>query len=285
MIFSTTQPLHGHAPVRVVFCNVAGMLRERPATPWPRLDPITRHLPGISALSQSTRALPQFFTHQRPGVLCLAEVPMDEHGHSPAAEQLADACGLEHRQIDLLHPSHVASEGGYLGLAVLSRFPITSSELVTFTDLGLNRSGAVPHTKGVQRVQLQVGRSSDGTLEVCNLHLPAVQIFGRRIDDPAFGSLRDELAEAISAGASPVSLRRTVVTGDFNNRDVPLQNAFPGLLIGDQLREALTTRSTVLGVRNAQSDHILISNDLAVAGARAWWTTSDHAVLVADITD
>ena len=236
-----------------------------------------------------SRTLPSFFVHQRPDILCLAEVPVDEHGHSPAVEQIASLCGLSYWRVDLLHPSHVASEGGHLGLAMLSRFRITSSDCVMFTNLGLHGPNLICDDKGLQRVRVWLDGSGDCALDVFNTWLLPAHIFGRRMDDPAFDSLRRELTEAVygapAAGAvAPYPLRRTVVAGHLNNLKVPLGNAFPSLGIGHQLCEAVRARSTLLGPLDGQSDHILVSPDMRVRRRRVYWTTSDHPALVADLT-
>jgi endonuclease/exonuclease/phosphatase family metal-dependent hydrolase len=246
--------------VRVMFHNVAGFVRVRLGTP-----------------------LPEFFARYRPDVLCLAEVPMDKHGRSPAVEHIAAKCDLAHRRVDRLHRSHIGSKGGHLGLAVLSRFPIVQGRLETFTDLDLDPPGREPHIKGVQCLRLVLERSGT-TVDLFNLHLPAVHIFERRMDDPAFGSLHRELERTLWGGrGTKRAPDAIVVTGDFNNREVPLDSAFPELRLGRRLQAAVTARSTVLGLTSGQSDHILVSARAKVRASAIHWTTSDHAAATADL--
>jgi endonuclease/exonuclease/phosphatase family metal-dependent hydrolase len=262
---------------RVVFHNVAGLVKQRPGTPWPRLDWLARLLPGLEVPFRSWSSLPAFFTRRKPDVLCLAEAPIDQHGNSPAVKLIAEACGLAHQRVDSCGVSHVASEGGHLGLAVLSRFPITHSDFVPFTDLGLGPEG-LRYIKGVQRLRLELDQ--DTMVDLFNLHMPAVHIFGGRIEQ--FRTLRRELDEAVWGARHPGPKAPIVVTGDFNNDDRTLDRALPGTRLVKDLRPAITARTTVLG-HPSQSDHILVSDGVTVPRSAIYWTTSDHAAVMADL--
>ena len=76
----------------------------------------------------------------------------------------------------------------------------------------------------------------------------------------------------------------TIITGDFNNKGLPLQKAFPELFEQGKFREAVTADTTVVGLHE-QFDHILYTpNMLRVDHGVAARNLSDHYAVIADFS-
>ncbi len=196
-----------------------------------------------------------YFKGRAIDVLSLSEVHLEDKTHSEMVARIAGELGLKHHASLALSESHLDSSK-QLGMAVISRYPIISQEEFTIPSPKLevdrpNGDHWVMFDKGGQRVYLDV----DGTeVALVNFSYFPFHHFGRRVDEPDFKPLREELLHVLGDNPKHVP---TIVTGDFNSRGVPVQQAFPELFVDDALRQAVDVPTTVIGYDSEQLDHIL----------------------------
>ncbi len=163
-------------------------------------------------------------------------------------------------------------------LAILSRFPIIAEEafLLPNPKLEIDRSDGTRWTmfdKGAQKVTLDLHGQR---IIVVNLHYFPFHHFGRKASDEDFAAIRKEFVEILLADATtPVT-----VTGDFNNKGLPLPTALPELFAEDRFREAVVADTTVIGLHE-QFDHILYTPTLlSCLSGFAVTNHSDHYAVI-----
>jgi hypothetical protein len=142
-----------------------------------------------------------------------------------------------------------------MGMAVISRYPIIGQEELRIPSPGIevvraNGDQWKMLDKGGQRVNLKIG---DEVVSIINFSYFPFHHFNRRLDEPEFKGLRQQLIDILLSGGEENS---TIITGDFNNKNIKLDVAFPELFTNDILAEAVQARSTVVGY-DEQLDHIL----------------------------
>ena len=117
-------------------------------------------------------------------------------------------------------------------------------------------------------------------LTIFNLHYFPFHHFHRQMNEAEFAGIRRELvAILLSSDHTP-----TIITGDFNNKGLDLQSAFPELFQHDQFRQAVEADTTVVGLRE-QFDHILYTPVfLEVQQSFVEQNYSDHYAVIADLT-
>jgi endonuclease/exonuclease/phosphatase family metal-dependent hydrolase len=132
--------------------------------------------------------------------------------------------------------------------------------------------------KGAQKLTLNV----DGKrISVFNLHYFPFHHFHRRMNENAFAHIRAELMDILLSDQR----MPTIITGDFNNKGLPLSHAFPELFERDRFRPAVVTKTTVIGLYDEQFDHILYTpGHLAASNGVAEPNYSDHYAVMADFS-
>jgi endonuclease/exonuclease/phosphatase family metal-dependent hydrolase len=222
------------------------------------------------------------FRKDQPDILALAEVPMEqEDGTSRMVEMLAATLGLPFYRCCYQSRSHLES-GKYIGLAVLSKYAIENYRDFYLPNPGLRiaKSDGSEWTlfdKGVQQFTFNIQGKQ---LTLFNLHYFPFHHFNRRMNEDEFVGIRQELVDILLEEVHVP----TIITGDFNNKGQPLSIAFPELFQEDQFRQAVETKTTVVGLCE-QFDHILYTPTLLeVQHGLAKQKYSDHYAIIADIT-
>ena len=199
------------------------------------------------------------FRVYQPDILALSEVHMEQKdGTSTMVEMLAAELDLPYYRCCYQSPSHLEPDK-YLGLAVLSKHPIEQyfSFYLPNPKLKVTKPDGSQWTlfdKGAQRLTLNVqGRR----LTISNLHYFPFHHFHRQMNDAEFAGIRRELVNMLlSRDHTP-----SIITGDFNNKGLHLQVAFPELFQHDQFCQAVEAETTVVGLHE-QFDHILYTPTL-----------------------
>ncbi len=222
------------------------------------------------------------FQMYQPDILALSEVHMEQKdGTSAMVEMLAVELALPYYKCCYQSPSHL-EPGKYLGLAVLSKYPIEQHFSFYLPNPGLrvtkpDGSQWILFDKGVQQLTLNIqGRR----LTVFNLHYFPFHHFHRSMNEVEFAGIRQELVDILlSSDRTP-----TIVTGDFNNKGLHLQAAFPELFQHNQFRQAVEAKTTVVGL-SEQFDHILHTPALLeVEQGFVEPNYSDHYAVIADFS-
>ncbi len=225
-----------------------------------------------------------WFKAQEPALLSLSEVHMEQRegseDNSEMVQKIASELELPYHKCCFQSSSHLDTSKN-MGIAVLSKYPI--EDYSTFllpnprlTTVRPDGSRWVMFDKGAQRLTLNI----DGKpLTVFNLHYFPFHHFHRRLDEDAFLNVRHALADILlSEHTTP-----TIITGDFNNKGLPLREAFPELFFHNRFRQAVEVETTVVGLHNEQFDHILYTPEtLTVVRRFAEPNYSDHYAVVAE---
>jgi endonuclease/exonuclease/phosphatase family metal-dependent hydrolase len=224
-----------------------------------------------------------YFKELAPDILALSEVHMDNRfGKSDMVAKISQDLKLPYYECYAQSPSHLDTSK-YLGLAVLSKHRIVDSAsfLLPNPRLQVIRQDGSQWTtfdKGAQKLTCNI----DGKrLTIFNLHYFPFHHFQRRMNEDEFSDIRMDLVDILlSDNRTP-----TIITGDFNNKGLPLQIAFPELFEHNRFRQAVITSSTVVGLPDEQFDHILYTpTTLHLHGGDAQRNYSDHYAVIADFS-
>lgn len=224
-----------------------------------------------------------YFKELAPDILALSEVHMDNlDGKSDMVTKISQDLKLPYHKCYAQSPSHLDTSK-YLGLAVLSKHHIENytSFLLPNPRLQVTRPDGSQWTtfdKGAQKLTCNI----DGKrLTLFNLHYFPFHHFQRRMNDNEFSDIRMDLVDILlSDNRTP-----TIITGDFNNKGLPLQMAFPELFEHNRFRQAVITNSTVVGLSNEQFDHILYTPAMLHRNdGYAQRNYSDHYAVIADFS-
>lgn len=203
-------------------------------------------------------------------VASFQEVPVYGSGRS-FCEKVCDKTGLMHCKEFSLSKSHLL-ENADMGLAVISKFPVTNFEFFPLPDLGLTAivDGVFrySHQKGFFRCDIL----APGPITLFAGHCPSFDYFSvdpLKYRDAVFKPLEDEIVELSSAG-------RAVIMGDLNveHLEVFMPKVF------NHCKSLITgpTRSN-----GKMVDYILISDDIKAESAFVEKTVFDHYCCIADI--
>lgn len=211
-------------------------------------------------------------------ILGLSEVHLeDKDGTSAMLEEISNELGLPYYQAQYMHDSHLDTSK-QMGTAILSKYPIIASEsfVLESPKLEIDRPNGdhwVMFDKSAQRVTVE---TDEGLLDIVNLSYFPFHHFGRRMDETAFSALRAKLVSVLLADGNP-----TIILGDFNNKFVPFDSAFPELLaLG--FAEAHKAATTVVGYDTEQLDHILYPTQCFLAAdGKTREIGSDHLAIAA----
>lgn len=238
----------------------------------------------------SLREYIDYFKEYQPDILALSEVHMESGKvfkeknkcQSGMIQTISEELNLADYVCFPQSPSHLDTSK-FLGLAVLSRFPIVDYKTFLLPNPKLETdkpdgSHWIMFDKGAQKLTLNVrGRH----LVVINLHYFPFHHFGRRMNEEAFADIRQSLVDTLM----PRDNTPTILVGDFNNKGLSLEDAFPELFAYNRFREAVKAETTVVGLRD-QFDHILYTpNQLEVEHkySRVERNYSDHYAIIAQL--
>lgn len=210
------------------------------------------------------------FAKYQPDIVSLAEVHLENENGSKMVEEIAKKLQLSNYDIQGTDKSHV-TEGKILGNAILSHFPISKTDhfIIQSPRIEVDRPNGdhwIMHDKGAQSVTLDI---NDRGVTVGNLQYFPFHHFNRAMNEPDFASQRQSLVDYLS------SANATFVTGDFNNKNFSLIEAFPELFQAG-FSEAVETETTIVG-DTQQLDHILFNSSQArVVKSEIVTIPSDH---------
>lgn len=196
-----------------------------------------------------------------PDIICLAEAPLDTgSGDSAFIQQLAHAIGAEHTRTSV-HDKSWLVEGKWYGNAIISRYPLNHYQDTPLPNPRFEYDqpdGAhwVLHDKPMQSATVRVGETD---IRLHNIHYFPFQFFGHSLREPELQPSRQALVDQLELDRQ----QPTIVTGDFNNADDPLETAFPELFHDNALASAVTFGPDQFDDRyvggNHQLDYILYS--------------------------
>jgi endonuclease/exonuclease/phosphatase family metal-dependent hydrolase len=221
----------------------------------------------------------EYFRKLNPDILCLSEALIDdEDGNSEFVDVIAKATKLNHTKVLRSEESWIYV-GKHYGMAILSRYPITS-----YGDFKLpnpkfevtrpNGDHWILHDKYAQFAELDINGEK---LNLFNLHYFPVHHFDKKIQSEKMKPYRKALSEFFTSKGFD---RSTIITGDFNDKGSTLQEVFPELFESGDLKEAIEVETTIQD-GNDQLDHILYTHDtLQLNEAKAEKFLSDHYSLV-----
>ncbi len=226
----------------------------------------------------------ELFKNLNPDILCLAEMPFDtEDGQGQFITMLQDELGFASHESYVSNKSWIV-EGKFYGSAIFSKHKIVDYAVTTLPNpkLEVIRSDGshwVMHDKALQKAVISIGQKR---LNVFNLHYFPFHHFGRSLMEPEFAVIRQQLADLVNPSKGEISL----VTGDFNNKAVKLDAAFPELLATGIFTEAIEynrlEKEKYYQGDGIQVDHILFSSGLKRILAEVEDNYSDHPTLIAD---
>lgn len=207
-------------------------------------------------------------------ILALQEVDFLADGTSATLDVLRSATPLKHLVARPLSPSSFV-EGGWAGVAVLSRFPLTDRDTGEFLNPNLSSSGPdrrlSSHDKGF--VAATVLYPSGGSFRVFCLHAMPYHLFGRDPAEAAFRHVWSDVADSIARYADGPLM----VCGDFNASDRRLV-----LQTGNDL--ALTsTVGEQLTYKDMAADDVLVSDHFHGVDVRLLPNFSDHLLCLVRI--
>lgn len=225
----------------------------------------------------------EYYKETQSDIFCLAEAPLDdEKGNSTFLEAFSKALNLQYYKVYVNDKSWIV-EGKWYGTVIFSKFPFISYESFNLPNPKLEVDHAdgthwIMHDKGAQKAQVEIGNTK---INIFNLHYFPVHHFGKRIDDPELQPMRKSLAEILKPQKNEVS----IITGDFNNKKVEIEQAFPEIFEGEQIKRAISFNPNDYFEKKGdptQIDHILYSTTrLKLLDSKVEKSYSDHVGLTA----
>ncbi|HMI09151.1 MAG TPA: endonuclease/exonuclease/phosphatase family protein [Candidatus Saccharimonadales bacterium] len=196
----------------------------------------------------------EYFREKDADIISLSEVHLEDKTNSQMVEYMAKELDMPYHSSLALDSSHLDTNKR-MGMAIISRYPIIDQEELIIPSPGIevvrpNGEHWKMLDKGGQRVNLQIDNK---IISIINFSYFPFHHFNRRLDDPEFSDVRQQLIKILLGKNEAAS---TIITGDFNNKNIKLDIAFPELFTDNLLAEAVQAQSTVIGY-DEQLDHIL----------------------------
>lgn len=195
-------------------------------------------------------------------------------------QEIARALDLPHYKVQFMHESHLDTSK-QMGTAILSKWPIISSQIINLKAPRLkvdrpNGDHWVMFDKMAQLVTVAI--TDEAYIDIINLSYFPFHHFNRRLDEPDFADQRNQLVDFLLSNKNP-----TIITGDFNNKGLELNKAFPELFQSG-FDQAVIAPTTVVGYNDkSQLDHILYKKDyFTVLGSFVEPNGSDHYAVGAE---
>ena len=218
-----------------------------------------------------------------PDICCLAEMVFDDmDGQSASVETFKTVLGLPHARCIPTEKSWVV-EGKFYGLAIFSRFPFLDHNVEKLPNPNLtitkpNGDFWYTHDKVFQKAVLDVNGIA---IQIINLHAFPFYAFNRRIDEPDFDAFRNHMAHRLIETDLPL-----IICGDFNNKDVAIDRAFPKLFEQKRLKNVVSVPSDILIKMNKtlQLDYILADQNFSILQTDSIYELSDHPVLTTRVS-
>jgi endonuclease/exonuclease/phosphatase family metal-dependent hydrolase len=216
----------------------------------------------------------EYFREKDADIISLSEIHLEAKTSSQMVEHIAKELGMPYHSSLALDSSHLDTSK-QMGMAVVSRYPIINQEELLIPSPGIevirpNGEHWKMLDKGGQRVNLQIDNK---LISIINFSYFPFHHFNRRLDEPEFSGLRQQLIGILLNKSGAAS---TIITGDFNNKNIKLDMAFPELFANNLFTEGVEAKSTVVGY-DEQLDHILYQSQFYEASDQyAELNGSDH---------
>jgi endonuclease/exonuclease/phosphatase family metal-dependent hydrolase len=208
--------------------------------------------------------------------LCTAEMLFDDNnGNSQYVEMFKEILRFNYSKSYINEKSWVF-EGKYYGMTIFSKHPIQEYKVVDLPCPYLevtrpNGDQWILHKKSAQKVTIDLNGQ---LVDLFNLHYYPFHHFNKRIDDEEFKNVREGLVKVLTVN----NYRPKIITGDFNNKGIVFEKAFPEVL-SSGLKQALISDTTLYGGKD-QIDHILYSsNNIKLLNSSRLESLSDHYTL------
>ena len=222
----------------------------------------------------------EYFRSKDADIISLSEVHLEDKTSSLMVEHIAKELGMQYHSSLALSASFLDT-GKQIGMAVISRYPIISQKelLIPSPNIEIVKPNGEYWKlvdKGGQKVNLRI---DDRAVSVINFSYFPFHHFNRRIDEKEFDGLRRQLIKILLGGEQIP----TIITGDFNNKNIEIGEAFPELFTNNLLAKAVDVPSTVIG-HDDQLDHILYQPQFYQASDQfAELNGSDHLAIGATL--
>jgi len=223
----------------------------------------------------------EYFKSYNPDICCFAEMTMDdEQGNSWVVDKMSKELELPYYKNLATEKSWII-EGKYYGLSILSKYPIESYEEIKLQNPKLevirpNGEHWLMDDKSIQKAILNINGKS---INLFNLHGFPVHHFNRRINEVEFKPIRQEISNILLDSNYP-----TIITGDFSNDGIKIEDVFYELFENDKLRRTVFSNSENIDIHSNQVDHILVSKHFEIKNPIANKIYSDHLCLVVSLS-
>lgn len=210
-----------------------------------------------------------------PEIVALQEVPFLEP-ENEFIDGIAQKAGFPYTHYFAVSPSHL-HENARLGIAVLSRFPLSDARRVDLPNPNLIihlPDGRRQKTHDKAMLIAKVAHP-EGEFHFICAHLPPFAEFNRRPGEPMFRELRAVMRDAIR----PLGPEPVLFAGDINSES--LKQLVPELLEQDGFFELIYR---VTKCDREICDQIACSPHWTNASALVVPSKSDHAICVADLS-
>ncbi|MBI2410664.1 MAG: endonuclease/exonuclease/phosphatase family protein [Candidatus Kerfeldbacteria bacterium] len=212
---------------------------------------------------------------QNADVICLQEVNTPaEHPKQTQSHDIADALGFSHIAAQVMHPNHL-QPGNELSVAVLSRFPVLSTEYVTVPNPGIFATGS----NGARWISFDKGflfcdiNMEGKTVRVASGHMLPFHKFKRNFLENEFTHIRTAIAEIIFEH----STLPLVIGADMNFADV---HALVPQLFESGFTDLFQTDTTP---DYGQCDHLIVSKEWKAQSWQVIPGNADHYLCIAEI--
>lgn len=226
----------------------------------------------------------EYFTKLEADILCLAEVPFrDKDGNSDFLDKLQKNLGYSERKSFVSDDSWLV-DGLFYGSSILSRFNFEKYQETKLLNPKLeainNGVKWVMHDKTVQNALIQINGS---LINLHNLHYFPFHHFGASLLDEKFTEIRRGFTELFKNDQT----ENLLIAGDFNNKGIEIEKAFPELFQEFELEEAIKfNRNDVEKYYEGddiQVDHLLYTPAaFELVNSSVHDNYSDHPTLVAE---
>lgn len=238
------------------------------------------HSKGKAADFYDPMAFVEAFHGFAPDIVCMAEVPLaSPRGDSPFLDALKEKLGLPYSEAALVGESWLLS-GMWYGTALLSRWPVRDHRIVPLTNPSLETTWHDGRTMKMhdKHVQTCVIEAPEGAFNLANLHNFPFHKFRQSFKDHAH--VKEELTELLTPKELPL-----IATGDFNNKDTPLEAVLPDLFHKRGLRNLVrfSMDDFFPNECKGQIDYILASRHFRARTTIVDRGLSDHPILLAEV--
>jgi endonuclease/exonuclease/phosphatase family metal-dependent hydrolase len=241
---------------------------------WNIAGAVANENPASATVAETTRRIANCIVALNPDIVSLQEVPFFDGAASGLAEELASATALKHCYSIAVSPSHLHANA-QLGIAVLSRYPLTGVERVNLPNPGLtvevNGKTERSHDRGMLVAKLLF---QDREMHYVCMHLPPFAMFKRHPAEPLFAPLKAALKNALL----PLADRPLIIAADLNTETV--RHVVPDLLQKHGCFELIYAPTKIDG---SVCDQIVCSAHWSDGTARIIPSAFDHSICVGDV--